>query len=75
MKNLFPMKIREERSIVVITSSPRTQNTTQNKTPVLGNAIPVSGVKQTGVVLILAILQDRPLLSHINGKLSPGPFE
>jgi len=46
------------------------------KTPVLGNAVPVLGWEtKTGVVRILIIFQPRPMFSHINGKLSPRPFE
>ena len=50
----------------------------KNKAPVLGKAIPVLGVKlKRGVVRILVIFLHRPcsLFSHINGKLSPRPFE
>jgi len=42
------------------------------KTPLLENAL-VLGVK-IGVVRILLVLQDRPLFSYINGKLSSIPF-
>ena len=30
---------------------------------------------ETGVVRILVIFQDRPMFSHINGELSPRPFQ
>jgi len=30
---------------------------------------------ETGVVRILVIFQDGLIISHINGKLSPRPFE
>jgi len=32
-------------------------------------------LKGKGVVRILVIFQDRPMFSHINGKLLPRPFE
>jgi len=48
----------------------------KNRTPILGNAIPVFGYEpKAGVVRILVIFQGRPMFSHINGKLSPKPFE
>jgi len=47
-----------------------------SKTPDLGNAIPVLVMKlKKGVVRILVIFQHRFMFSHINGKLSPRPFE
>jgi len=45
------------------------------KTPVFGNAICYGCETKTGVVRILVIFQDRPMLSHINGKPSPRPIE
>ena len=47
-----------------------------SKTPVLGNTIPVLGVKpKRGVVRALVILQHTPMFSPINGKLTPRPFQ
>jgi len=45
------------------------------KIPVSGSSVPVLGKTQSGVVRILGIFQDRPMFSHINGKLSPRPFK
>ena len=38
----------------------------ENKTPVLGNAIPVLGMKlKRGLYVFFDIFQDRPVFSHI----------
>jgi len=48
----------------------------KNKTPILGKNIPLLGCEiKTGVVRILVIFPHKPTFSHINGKLSPRPFE
>jgi len=48
----------------------------KNKTLVLRNAVSCLRYEiKTGVVRILVMFQPRPMFSHINGKLSPGPFE
>jgi len=58
-----------------VTGSKSTQHG-KNKTPVLGNAVPNSDEEPKRVWLrTLEIFQDRPMFSHINGKLSPRPFE
>jgi len=46
-----------------------------NETPVLGFCYLFGHENKTGVVHILIIIQDRSRFSHINGKLSPKPFE
>jgi len=48
---------------------------TQHRTLVLGNSIPVLGEILKRVAYILVIFWNRALFSHINGKLSPIPFE
>jgi len=47
----------------------------KNKTHVLGKGTSFGYKTKTGVVRILVIFQHRFMLSQINGKLSPRPFE
>jgi len=48
----------------------------ENKAPVLGNAVPVLSMNlKWGEGRIFVNFQHRPMFSHINGKLSPRPFQ
>jgi len=62
----FQLKVQEGRF-------DRRKVTGDKQTPVLGNAVTFLGMKlKRGSAYFF---QCRPMFSHINGKLSPTPFE